>query len=385
MRARAMDRKKIAQRDDPVSWAQPSLALGDFTAARSCFDRKWIAQGEAVAALEAAVAHLSGRKFCVAVNSGSSAVIAALTALGVERGAEVVIPAMSFVAVPNAVTFLGAVPVLADLDPSSGMITAGSVEACLTAKTAAVVAIDYSGFANDWRKLQALCRRAGVAFVVDAASSFLATHAGKPAGCHGDLATFSFNYAKPITTCEGGAVVTDNAGIANRLRQIRNHGESAKHKYRWDMLGSNFRMTDPAAAFGLSQLRRREQILRARRAVIQRYMAGEQLRQLALPAYRDPVHQPNGFAFTVLLQNRDHVQRQLAKAGIATRVMWSPCVDEQPLYQKLPWRRNKRLEHTRTFSRSCLSLPLHGELRVRDVHRVVAAVAAALDRPNRGK
>jgi len=180
-------------------------------------------------------------------------------------------------------------------------------------------------------------------------------------------------------------VVTDNPDLAGRLRRIRNHGESATQKYQWDILGSNLRMTDIAACLGLSQIRRRHQILGSRRDVIHRYMDQAVLAQFALPYYHSTSHQPNGFTFTVRLQNRNRVQRKLTEAGVETRVMWYPCLDRQPLYKVLPFRSGGRLENARSFSESCLSLPLHARLRTRDVCRIAAILEAAMCESSGGK
>lgn len=342
-----------------IQWSQPDVTESDFYSTQGCFNSRWLAQGERVEEFEKYVAIHSNRKYCVAVNSGSSALAALLIALGISNTSEVIIPAMSFIAVPAAVTRLGATPVLADIDDATGMITAGTVSTCISEKTAAVIAIDYSGFANDWQNLAGLCEQSGIPLIIDAASSFLAANNGKPSGSSGNAAIFSFHAAKPITTGEGGAVVTNDQTLAQRIGRIRNHGEMNDCKYYYDYLGSNFRMTDIAASIGISQMTKKEQILDHRRQIIEYYLENRLLRDIAHPAYKSAGFISNGLTFTILHPARDKIKESLLEAGIDTRIMWPHCVDQQPIYRQYPVKKTGELNNARQFSQSCLSLPVH--------------------------
>ena len=364
-----------------IRWSQPDTSPEDYGALRDCFDSNWISQGPKVQEFERQVADFAGRSHCVAVNSGSSALLAVLLALGVKGGCEVVIPAMSFIAVPFSVSMLGAAPVLADLDRATGMVTAETVRPCLSKATRAVIAIDYSGFANDWAGVAGLCEEYRIPFIVDAASSFLAYCGGRPAGSFGLAATYSFHAAKPLTTGEGGAVVTDDEEFAARLRQVRGHGESPREKYLHTALGGNFRMTDMAASLGLSQLDRRDQIVAARRGAIAHYLNHANLRASALGLYADARFEPNGFTFTILCRDRARLRRELREQGVETRVMWPHCVDEHPPYRSLPLRAAGRVEAAREFAGSALSLPVHkgvGEEEACHVARALRRSSAAV-------
>jgi perosamine synthetase len=257
---------------------------------------------------------------------------------------------------------VGAIVVLADIDAKTGILTPETVRPCITERTKAVIGIDYSGHANDYHDLYALCGQRGIAFAVDAASSFLATHNGVPAGSIGDAAVFSFHSAKPITTGEGGAIVTDDNKMYSAMREIRNYGEIDGKKYVYHRLGSNFRMTDIAAALGLSQIDHSDFILRRRRYVIDRYLESPVLRERAYICFTDPTYAPNGFSFTLLVRNRDTIQRALGECGIETRSMWPLCVHEQPIYKTLPLRVAADCIGARSFSRTCLSHPVHCSL-----------------------
>jgi len=356
--------------DIRIRWAQPSINQDDFHSLKECFDSNWLSQGKKVEEFENLVAHYSNRKYCVAVNSGSSALLILLIALGISNTSEVIIPAMSFIAVPTAITRLGALPVLADIDGVTGMITPETVLPCISEKTQAVISIDYSGFTNDWSKLAELCKKSGIPFIVDAASSFLATNHGKPAGSFGYAAIFSFQAAKPITTVEGGAIVTDDEKFASLLSRIRNHGELTGHKYFYDYLGSNFRMTDIAASIGISQINRKNKILSLRHRIIDYYLENKLLKEMAYSGYNDINLIPNGFTFTILHESRDKIKESLFFHGIDTRIMWPCCVDQQPVYQQYPTKKIGELKNSRQFSQLCLSLPLHSDIDKQQINYI---------------
>ncbi len=364
-----------------VCWARPDIGAEDFFALRESFESNWISQGPKVVEFESQIASLSRREYCVAVNSGTSALLALMTALNVPLGAEVVIPAMSFIAVPYAVSAVGATPVLADVDGEAGTITHETVLPCISARTSVVIGIDYCGFANDWERVASLCRERGVAFVVDSASSFLATRDGRPAGSYGDAAVFSFHAAKPFTTGEGGAVVTDDRGLASRLERVRNYGEALDRKYLYELPGGNYRMTDLAASVGLSQLRRADGILERRRRVVDEYLRHATAGGLALRSYRDDGAKTSGFTFTILCEQRDRVALGLAARGIETRSMWPLCVDEQPVYGGLPCKVVGEITQARSFSRRCLSLPVHSGVGEAEISYIVETLGELLSTP----
>ncbi|UCE07198.1 MAG: DegT/DnrJ/EryC1/StrS family aminotransferase [bacterium] len=345
-----------------ITWSEPYIGENDFYALKSCFEAKWISQGKKVTEFEKRVALCADREFCVAVNSGSSALICSLIALGIGPDSEVIIPAMSFIALPHAIHLVGAIPVLADIDKKTGIITSETVRPCITEKTKAIIGIDYSGHTNDYNDLYDLCRQMEIAFIADAASSFLATNNGVPAGSIGDVAVFSFHSAKPITTGEGGAIVTNNKEMYRAMQEIRNHGEIDGKKYVYHRLGSNFRMTDVAAALGVSQIENSDFIIRKRGYVIKKYLESQILKEHAYIYFTDPKYVSNGFSFTVLINNRDNIQQSLYQSGIETRSMWPLCVHEQPIYKKLKLKMAADYIGARSFSRTCLSLPVHCSL-----------------------
>lgn len=361
-----------------INWAQPSISQDDFYSLKDCFDSKQLSQGKKVEEFEELVAANSDRKYCICVNSGSSALISLLISLGVSNTSEIIIPAMSFIALPHAITMLGALPVLADIDKTTGMITRETVLPCISKNTSAIIGIDYSGFVNDWTDLAKMCDQYGITLIIDAASSFLATNKGRPAGSYGKAAIFSFHSAKTITTGEGGAIVTDDKNLASLLKQIRNHGELHGHKYFYNSLGSNFRMTDISASLGIAQIRRKNQILSHRQQVVNEYLENNILKEVALIGYSDSDLVSNGFTFTILCESRDRIERTLHDYGVDTRVMWPCTVDQQPVYQRHPIKKVGEINNARYFSQSCLSLPVHPGIGKKEVDYITNVIERSI-------
>jgi perosamine synthetase len=356
-----------------IYWAEPDVRDEDYRRLAACFARRRLTQAAEVAAFEAAIARLTSRKHAIAVSSGSTALVSAVLALELPEGSEVLIPALSFPAVPNAIRLAGAAPRPIDIDGATGTLALEPVGRALSARAGAVVAIDYSGLPQDWSRLRRLCDRYGVPLIVDAASSFLGEVGGYPAGSAGLLATFSFHAAKPITTGEGGAVVTDDDALARRLRSIRSHGEEPSRKYIAARCGCNFRMTELAAALGLSQLERREQLIEARQKVIDHYLGDSVIAGRALRGYRDPDVRSSGFTLTILIEERDRVAADLCARNIETRVMWPP-LGMSPAYADF----SCSCPQTDQFAERCLSLPTHTGLGEQEMMRILDACRDAL-------
>jgi len=225
--------------------------------------------GDAVAAFEAAFAAWHGVRHCVAVSSGTAAIHAALAALEIGPGDEVVVPAHTFIASATPILHQGATPVFADVDPRTFCLAPEDVERKITPRTKAVIAVHLNGHPAEMDSLLALTEARGIALIEDAAQAHGALYKGKKVGTMGRLGCFSFWEDKILTTGgEGGCVITQDDSLAERLRRFRHHGEApapGERAYYHLDLGYNYRMTSMQAATGLVQLRRLDEYLEARR------------------------------------------------------------------------------------------------------------------------
>ncbi|HSP55312.1 MAG TPA: DegT/DnrJ/EryC1/StrS family aminotransferase [Dehalococcoidia bacterium] len=225
--------------------------------------------GGAVAAFEEAFAAWHGVKHCVATNNGTTAIHTALAALEIGPGDEVIVPAHTFIASATPVLHQRATPVFADIDERTYCISAESVAERITQRTKAIIAVHLNGHPADMGALLALAEPRGIAVIEDAAQAHGALYKGRKAGTIGRVGCFSFWEDKIMTTGgEGGAVVTDDDTLAERMKRIRHHGEgpvAGERAYYHLELGYNYRMTSMQAATGLVQLRKLDEYIEARR------------------------------------------------------------------------------------------------------------------------
>ncbi|WP_436773393.1 DegT/DnrJ/EryC1/StrS family aminotransferase [Yinghuangia sp. YIM S09857] len=369
-------------------WFGPEEAEAAAEAVRS----GWVAQGPKVAAFEAAFAERVGAAGAVAVSSCTTALHLALIGAGVGPGDEVVVPSLSFIATANAVRYVGASPVFADVDIETGNLTADTVDAVRTQRTRAVILVDQGGVPADLQAVRELCDPLGIVVVEDAACGAGSRLRGRQVGAGAAFATYSFHPRKLLTCGEGGMVTVDRAEVADRLRRLREHGMSVSAADRdaadrggsppvletYDELGFNYRMTDVQAAIGLVQLGRLDAMVERRRRLADRYrrlLTGVPgLRLVEDPAYGTTNYQacwallPEDFPV-----GRDALLGKLSAEGISARrgIM---AAHLEPAYADTP---HVPLPATERLTRDSLILPLFHDLTEAQQDRVVAVLYAA--------
>ncbi len=363
----------------------PWLGEEEAKAASDAVLSGWVAQGPRVAAFERVFAERVGAEHGIAVSSCTTALHLSLVALGVGPGDEVVVPSLSFIATANAVRYVGAEPVFADVEAATGNLTTATVDAVRTPRTKAVLIVHQGGVPADVHSLRAACADWDLPLVEDAACAIGSTVGGKPVGHGALIAAWSFHPRKVVTTGEGGMITTDDAQWAARLRRLREHGMNAsaaeRHASNKPVLesylevGYNYRMTDVQAAIGLVQLEKLDAMIVRRRELAARYDALLQSVPGLTPV-RDPAHgQTNFQSYWVLLDEgfplgRDDLLAALAEAGVSARrgIMASHL---EPAYQGHPC---APLPVTERISRDSLILPLFHTMTEAQQDRVVAAL-----------
>ncbi|MEV0530222.1 DegT/DnrJ/EryC1/StrS family aminotransferase [Kitasatospora sp. NPDC050463] len=368
-----------------IPWLGEEEALAAAEAVRS----GWVAQGPRVAEFERAFAEHLGVPHAVAVSSCTTALHLALVGAGVGPGDEVVVPSLSFVATANAVTYVGAVPVFADVDATTGNLTPATVEPLLTERTRAVIAVDQGGVPVDLDGLRELVEPRGATVVEDAACAAGSLHRGRPVGSTAALAAYSFHPRKLLTTGEGGMVTCQDGALAARLRRLREHGMSVSAADRhaakggagrletYDEIGFNYRMTDIQAAIGLVQLRKLAAMVARRRELAERYrerLAGTGARLVADPAHGRTNYQSCWLLLPDTARDSRTVLGDLAAAGVSARrgIMAA--------HLEAPYKGTARvpLPATELLTRRSLILPLYHALTEQQQDRVVDALRAAL-------
>lgn len=356
-----------------IPYSTQDINEADIKAVAAVLRSGWLTQGPALERFEKAIAKKVGTKYAVAFNSGTAALHAAYFAVGIGKGDEVIVPALTFAATANAALYLGAKPVFADSDIGTGNMNVSDAEKKITAKTKAIVSVDYSGRPADLREFRALTKKHNLVFIEDAAQSLGAEYRGKSVGTQADMTMFSFHPVKSITTGEGGIIVTNNPKFDTALRLFRSHGISKdtatftrKGHGAWYMemqaLGFNYRMPEMSAALGESQLKRLDSFITKRRAAAKRYQKFlAKIPDLILPP-EERAHEKSAWhLYPVRLapkiaHNRDEIFAKMREAGIGVQVHHVP-VHTHLYYEKLGYKKGI-CPNAEAFVASEISIPL---------------------------
>lgn len=338
----------------------PSLSPQDRSAVHEVLLSGQITQSKEVERFEDALSRTFERP-AVVCSSGTSALHLALLALGVTEGDEVIVPDLTFVASVNAVKYVGATPVLVDVDRDTWNMSNHAIRDAVTKRTKAIIAVHLYGNPMHCRLLMQLSAELNIPVIEDAAQGLGGTYGGSRLGTFGDLATFSFYGNKVVTTGEGGCVLARDERLIERIKLFRGQG-MAERRYYHPVVGYNYRMTDLQAAIGYSQMGRLHGMLSQRERIVQEYEA-------RLRPFKFQFQLPGGkrapWLATALVPegvSRDHLAGDLAGYGIETRPVFIP-MHQMPMYRQDD---SKFPVSTELASRG-ISFPTHPGLRIPDI------------------
>jgi dTDP-4-amino-4,6-dideoxygalactose transaminase len=344
-------------------------------AMQSVLDQCLFASGPAVAAFEAEFARYCGVRYCVGVNSGTSALHLALIACGIGPGAEVITVPMTFVATAWAISYVGAHPVFVDIEPDTCTMDVSQVERAITSHTRALLPVHLYGQMADLNPLLDICERHGLVLIEDAAQAHGAGYHGRRAGGAGRVGCFSFYPGKNLGAYgEGGAITMNDDTIAARVRALRDHAQSGK--YQHEELGFNYRMDGIQGAVLGVKLRHLDSWNAARCQVATRYQAMLGDTPLTLPCEAEGRHHV-WHLYVVRHAMRDRLQQALAAAGIGSGLHYPIPVHLQPAYAHLRHRVGD-FPVAEQVGRECLSLPMYAELDEEEQDRIAYTIRQAL-------
>ncbi len=367
-----------------IRLTRPWLGAEEEAAVSAVLRSGMLVQGEQVALFENAVGAYTGRAHAVAVSNGTSALVLALSALGIQRGDRVLCPNLTWPSPAHAILELGAEPVLVDVDLAEWNALPSAMRGAAEAfgPIAAAIAIDQFGNPARVREIAAALATAGpddapVPIIADAACSLGSTYDELPCGRFGIIACTSFHPRKVITTGEGGMCLTDDAALASALRELRNHGQSGPGVF--GRAAANQRMTELSAAIGCVQMTRLPEIVAARRAIVGRYRAPLEALGLQLQAAAPSAHE-NHQTLGVLLpegRERDAVISALAARGVQAGAL-SYALHALPQLRALPSAQQQSFPNSEAIVRRGLALPLYPGMQESDSERVVDALSEVL-------
>jgi perosamine synthetase len=365
-----------------IPLARPWFDDAEVAAAAEVVRSGQLCQGPQTEAFENAFAAKMQVRHAVAVSNGSVALLVALEAMGIGPGDEVIVPDMTFISTVTSAVRLGATPVFADITLTDYNLDAELVERLVTSKTRAIVPVHYAGHTADMDLLGDIARRHGLKILEDAAEAHLARYkGGKFAGTIGDAGIFSFTPTKPMTTGEGGMIVTDDDEIAERCRLIRNFGD--RGKFDWDAMGFNYRLNEVASAIGRCQLAKLDEIIAMRRTKAQRYdegFAGCDL--IHIPWVRGP-EDSNYQLYTIRLAvdrlraSRDAIIAALTEQGVSTRLYY-PALHRQGVFRRFGPFDDGRYPNALAFEQSALSLPIYTGLAAEEQEYIIDTIPKVL-------
>ena len=366
--------------------AKPYLTEEEAQAAYDTILTGWITQGPRVQEFEEKFAAYTGARYAVAVSNCTTALHLSLIVAGIGAGDEVICPSMSYIATANAIKYVGATPVFAEVQPETYNLDAGDVEKRITDKTRAILLVHQIGMPADIDAFKQLSDKYGLKLIEDAACAAGSAYKGSKIGSHSELVCFSFHPRKVISTGDGGMITTNRADYCERLRLLRQHGMSVNDRVRHDAskiifedhveIGYNYRMTDIQAAVGIKQLEKLDWIVEQRRKIAAAYnQAFSDLNSFRLPLEEEGYFS-NYQSYSIYLKPscsvpRNSFMQQLLDIGIASRrgIMTS--------HRETAYKRSQEhagLAVSEDLQDNSILLPLYVPMQEQEIKYVIACV-----------
>ena len=361
---------------EQIPWFGPEVGAREKDLVAQVIDSGYINDGKVTRDFESRVAKLAGTAHAVAYTSGTVSISMALMALGIGPGDEVLVPDLTFIATANAVRMIGANVRLVDVETHRLTMDVAAVEAAIGPRTRAIVPVDVNGRGANYRALEELCRKHQLKLVCDSAEALASHYDGRPLGSFGDAGCFSFSANKTVSTGQGGCVVTNDAALAQRLRELKDQGRRQQGSGGDDLhpvMGFNFKFTNIQAAIGLAQIERLEERLAqaARRDAWYRELLG-QVEGLEFPDYDSQPGEVRQWS-DVLIDDRDKVEAALKEKAIGSRNFWFP-LHTQKSYAGL----GGEFPRAASLSARGLWLPSYFGLTQNEVEQTADVIKAAL-------
>ena len=375
-------------RDTYLAYGRQNIDEEDINAVINVLKGDYLTTGPMVSEFEKKIADYVGTKYAVALSNGTAALHAACYAAGINEGDEVIVAPITFAASANCVLYCGGTPVFVDIDPKTLNIDINKIEEKITDKTKAIIPVDFSGQSVDIDKIMEIAKKYNLTVIEDGAHSLGSEYKGKKVGTKAHMTEFSFHPVKPITTAEGGVIVTDDEELYNKLSLFRTHGITRDSNlmsnnegpwyYEQIDLGYNYRLTDLQCALGISQMNKIDSFINRRREIVKKYNEEfKNLKEIITP-YEAEYSNSGWHIYVIRLKldaltvGRKEIFEALQKENIGVNVHYMP-VYLHPYYQKLGYKQGMCKEAEKAYE-SMITLPLFPSMEDKDVYDVINAV-----------
>ena len=353
--------------------AEPNITEDDAKAAYNAIKEGRLSSGSYVKKFEQEFANYIGTKFAIAVNSATSGLQLSLASLGIYDG-EVITTPFTYAATSNVIVHQNAKPVFVDVDKVTYNIDPDKIEKAITKKTRAIMPIHYGGQCSEMEEISEIASKHNLFVIEDAAPAIGATHKQRRAGTFGIISAFSFFPDKNLTTGEGGMVVTSDPELADKCEELRKNGASSR--YHHTSIGWNFKMPDPNAALGLSQLKRIESIIATKNKIAKYYQVSlEKINEIQPPIVKE-YNLHTFMLYSILtkdLKQREEIKNALADKGIESRINF-PSVHLQPIYKQMFGFQSGSFPISENLSDRILGLPIFFSMKEEQQDQIVNVI-----------
>jgi len=346
--------------------AKPIVGEEEKSAVERVLNSGMLAQGPEVALFEEEFSRIVADRNCIAVNSGTSGLFLSLTALGIKKGDEVILPSFTFAATANSVALTGATPVFVDIDPRTFNICPTAIESAITSRTRGIIPVHLYGQPAAMDQIMDLANQNDLLVIEDAAQAHMAAFDETPVGAFGIAGVFSFYPTKNMTSGEGGMITTFSEVVDRQCRLLRNQG--MEKRYVNEIFGFNNRMTDVHAAIGRVQLRKLARWTEQRR--INAKFFDENLIGVVVP-YADPkaFHVYHQYTIRIVGLDRDDFAAELLRNGVGSGVYYP-----FPVHQLPSFNHSYDLPETTLACKEVLSIPVHPSLSQENIEKIVTTI-----------
>ena len=380
-------------RDTYLAYGKQKIDEDDINSVVKVLKGDYLTTGPIVSEFENSVAKYVGTKYAVAVSNGTAALHMACYAAGISEGDEVLVPAITFAASSNCVLYCGGKPVFIDIDPKSYNIDINKIKEKITSKTKAIIPVDFAGQSVDMDSILKIAEEYNLIVIEDAAHALGSEYKGEKVGSKAHMTEFSFHPVKPITTGEGGVVVTNSKELYEKMILFRSHGITRNSElmtenqgpwyYEQIDLGYNYRLTDIQSALGLSQIKKLDDFILKRREIVNKYNeAFKDLKEIVTPFENE--YSKSGHHIYVLLLNLDKLKcgrkeifEALQAENIGVNVHYLP-VYLHPYYKKLGYKKGECPVAEDIYNRM-ITIPLFPSMTDKDIKDVIEAVKKVLN------